>query len=178
MTQTPFIRAVQPACSVTIFLVMTLMVLGQALGSPSAWRDYANGFAIGGYDPVAYFTQQKPAPGQDGIEHSWGGVNWLFVNTGNRDAFAKHPSIYAPQFAGYDALALSKGLTVQGSPTLWAVYQKRTYLFADRASLGAWKRNREKILLSARANWTSLGNNLPGTSENNSVPETKDMPGK
>ena len=178
MTQMPFIRAVLPAFSVSIFLMMAPMVAGDAFGAPSAWRDPANGFAIGGYDPVAYFTQHNPTPGQEGIEHSWGGVNWRFVNTGNRDAFAKHPSVYAPQFAGYDAIALSKGLTVQGSPTLWVVHQQRTYLFSDRANLGAWKLNRDKILLSARAKWNTLGGNLSGTSENKTGSENKPKPDK
>ena len=165
MMQARHIRRTLPVCSVLIFSILVSMAMGSALGAPSAWWDYSTGFAIGGYDPVAYFTQRKSTPGREGIEHRWGGRYWRFVNTGNRDAFAKHPGIYAPQFAGYDALSLSKGLTVQGSPTVWAVYKKRVYLFADKTSLWAWKRNRDKITQTARANWTTLGNDLPGTSE-------------
>lgn len=165
MMQAPHIRTPLPACAVLMCSVLVSMAMGTALGAPSAWRDYSTGFAIGGYDPVAYFTQRKPAPGREGIEHRWGGAIWRFVNTGNRDAFAKHPAIYAPQFAGYDALALTKGLTVQGNPSVWAVYRKRVYLFAGKTSFRAWRRNRDKIIQGARANWAALGDNLPGTSE-------------
>jgi len=145
--------------------ILAPLVAGSALGAPSVWQDYSTGFAIGGYDPVAYFTQNKATPGLEGIEHRWGGANWRFANTGNRDAFAKHPKIYAPRFAGYGALSVSKGLTVQGNPTLWALYRQRTYLFADKKNLLAWKRNRDQIIATARANWGALGDTLHGTSE-------------
>ena len=147
--------------------VSILVSLGaaSASGAPSAWRDYSTWYAIGGYDPVAYYTQHRPVQGREGIEYRWGGANWRFTNTGNRDAFAKHPSVYAPQFAGYDVFSLSKGLTVQGNPTLWALYRHRVYLFAGKKNFRAWERNRDQIIATAGANWGALGNNLPGTSE-------------
>ena len=149
-----------------MFSFFKFIASGSALGAPSSWQDYSSGFAMGGYDPVAYFTQHRATPGEEGIEHYWGGTNWLFVNTGNRDAFAKHPEVYAPQFAGYDALAVSKGLGVQGSPAIWAVYNNRVYLFADMANMQTWRRNPYKIIQAAHARWAELGKELPGTSEN------------
>ncbi len=151
---------------IVLILILAPLIAGGALGAPSAWQDYSTGLAIGGYDPVAYYIQGKAANGHDGIEHRWGGANWRFANTGNRDAFAKHPSIYAPQFSGYDVVSLSKSLTVQGSPTLWVLFQRHVYLFANRKNLAEWQRNRGRILTAARANWSALGENLPGTSEN------------
>ncbi len=152
-------------CRILFFSILAALVTGSALGAPSAWQGNSTGFAIGGFDPVAYFTRREAAPGLEGIEHRWGGTNWRFANTGNRDAFAKHPNIYAPQFAGYDVLSVSKGLSVQGSPALWDFYQRKVYLFADKKNLLAWKRNRDQIIAAARANWSALGDNLPGTSE-------------
>ena len=137
---------------------------GRTHAAPMIWSDHATGFALGGYDPVAYFTQRRPKLGHEGIEYRWGGAAWRFLNASNRAAFARHPGVYTPVFAGYDALALSKGLTVQGYPTIWAVYKERVYLFSDIASLRAWRRNPEKITSVARSNWTRLGKDLPGTS--------------
>lgn len=151
---------------IAAMLAWALWAPGSALyAAPSVWRDQASGFAIGGYDPVAYHTQSKPLPGSEGLEHRWGGAVWQFINVGNRDAFAKHPEIYAPRFAGYDALALTKGLTVRGHPAVWAMYKARVFLFRDVKSLRAWRRDREKIIAQAQANWSTLGENLPGTSE-------------
>jgi hypothetical protein len=133
--------------------------------APSVWRDQVSGFALGGYDPVAYHTHNKPSPGTEGLEHRWGGALWQFISVGNRDVFAAHPQIYAPRFAGYDALALSKGVTVRGSPTVWAMYQDRVYLFRDIESLQSWRKTQEKITAQAQEKWKKLGGDLPGTSE-------------
>lgn len=151
---------------ISLILIIALVIAGSALGAPKIWRDNSTGFAIGGYDPVAYFIQRKAANGHEGIEYRWGGANWRFANTGNRDAFAKHPSFYVPQFAGYDAVSLSQGLTVEGSPALWAFYQRHIYLFASQKNLAAWHRNRSQTIAAARSNWGALGDSLPGTSEN------------
>ncbi len=151
---------------VAVLLGWALWAQGGAVhGAPSVWRDQASGFAIGGYDPVAYYTHSKPAPGREGMEHRWGGAVWQFINVGNRDVFAKFPQIYAPRFAGYDALALSKGLTVRGHPAVWAMYKARVYLFRDVANLRAWRGAQEKITAQAQANWPRLGGDIPGTSE-------------
>ena len=56
--------------------------------------------AIRGYDPVAYFTQQKPVKGSQQFNYSWMGAAWLFASAENRDKFATNPAQYAPQYGG------------------------------------------------------------------------------
>ena len=152
-------------------LALTLFGLGQlwagnerAHAAPAVWRDHATGFAIGGYDPVAYHTQKRPVQGRDGFQHTWAGAAWRFISPGNRDAFAKHPEIYAPRFAGYDAFALSKGLTVQGQPLIWALYRGQVFLFQSEANRRAWTANPGNITDLAATHWERLGENLSGTS--------------
>ncbi len=162
MTQTNIPRNPLRAGIAVLLWVALLAQASPLLGAPGAWRDSATGFAIGGYDPVAYYINKAPVRGRKGVEHRWGGAVWKFANSGNRDAFAKHPEIYAPGFAGYDARALAKGLTVQGLPVVWAIYRRRVYLFHDAASLQVWRRDREKITAAARANWARLAKEMPG----------------
>jgi len=165
MTRTYIFRDILGVC-LAAMLAWVLWAHDSALhAAPSVWRDQASGFAIGGYDPVAYHTDLKPALGREGVEHRWGGAVWQFMSVGNRDVFAMHPDFYAPRFAGYDPVALSKGLTVRGHPAVWAMYKTRVYLFRDVESLRAWRRDREKTITMAQANWPRLGGNLPGTSE-------------
>jgi len=57
-----------------------------------------DGFAIGGYDSVSYFTAKKAAMGQVAHNFEWKGVNWLFNGQANRDAFASAPDRFAPGF--------------------------------------------------------------------------------
>lgn len=153
------------ACTGLLLALAILAQTGNLLAAPGAWRDPATGFAIGGYDPVAYFTKKSPTLGQEGVEHRWRGAVWQFANSGNRDAFAKYPEIYAPGFAGYDARALAKGLTVRGSPVVWALFKGKVYFFRDASSLRQWQRDPRGITAAAQANWPGLAKDLPGTSE-------------
>ena len=58
--------------------------------------DRHTGLAIGGYDPVAFFTDGKPLPGSADFELQYGGAGWRFCNFGNRAAFAERPDVYMP----------------------------------------------------------------------------------
>lgn len=165
MTQPNKPRIALRVCTGLLLALAMLAQSGRLLAAPGAWRDPATGFAIGGYDPVAYFTRKSPALGQEGVEHRWRGAVWRFANIGNRDAFAKHPEIYAPGFAGYDARALAKGLTVRGSPVVWAMFNRKVHLFYDASSLRQWRRDPQKMTAAAQANWSRLAKDLPGTSE-------------
>src|SRR5258707_3793064 len=63
----------------------------------------AQGIAIKGYDTVAYFEQSQAAKGSPKYEYSWNGAKWFFATAAHRDAFAKEPARYAPQYGGYCA---------------------------------------------------------------------------
>ena len=165
MTQPNMFRNLLNSCAGLLLAVAILAQAAPSFAAPGAWRDPATGLAIGGYDPVAYFTQTSATPGAEGVEYRWRGAVWQFASPGNRDVFAKFPEIYAPRFAGYDARALAKGLTVQGSPALWAMFNRKVYFFYDAANLQEWQRDPQGVSAAAQANWTKLAKDLPGTSE-------------
>jgi uncharacterized membrane protein len=58
--------------------------------------DRYTGLAIGGYDPVAFYTEGKPVAGSPDFELEYSGAIWRFRNIGNREAFAARPDIYMP----------------------------------------------------------------------------------
>src|SRR5260370_35059650 len=70
--------------------------------------DASKGIAIKGYDTVAYFEQSKAVKGSPNFEHTWNGAKWLFATAAHRDAFAKDPERYAPQYGGFLAVARSQ----------------------------------------------------------------------
>ena len=59
------------------------------------------GFAIRGYDAVAYFQQSQPVKGSSQLSYQWQGATWLFASAENRDRFQADPERYAPQFGGF-----------------------------------------------------------------------------
>jgi YHS domain-containing protein len=133
-----------------------------AFASPTkAWNDDATGFAIGGYDPVAYFTAGKAVPGNDKFQYTLNSSNWCFVNAGNKDAFVRSPRTYAPLFLGYDPYALARGTAVRGHPEIWSIYNGRLYLFQNPANKFMLLENPGKMLTIARGNWPALLRNIP-----------------
>jgi len=90
----------------------------------------AGELAIDGYDPVAYFTEGKPARGSPDIEHEWDDHRYRFVRAEHRELFKADPSRYAPQFANYCAMALTRGVVVQANPKHWLISNGKLYIFA------------------------------------------------
>lgn len=121
------------------------------------------GLAIGGHDPLAYYTQAGPRLGRGAFEASWGGAVWRFVNSGNRDAFIRHPRVYAPRFAGYDPYAITKGKTAPGKPSIWVRDGDGILLFHNAANKRLWLESRDALMILAERKWPDLAGALPGS---------------
>ncbi|MEQ9424110.1 MAG: YHS domain-containing (seleno)protein [Cyclobacteriaceae bacterium] len=112
------------------------------------------GFAIGGYDPVAYFNNGTAQEGSEEYQTNWGGANWKFANSVNLDAFKSSPEKYAPQFGGYCAFAVSKGFTAKVDPKAWHIHDDNLYLFADQKVKQDWiAQVEEGVIQKCEKNW-------------------------
>jgi len=118
--------------------------------------DRHTGLAIGGYDPVAFYTDGKPLLGSADFEFSYGGAVWRFRNMGNREAFAARPDIYMPQFGGYDPVGIAHGIAVAGNPGVWLIIGERLFLFYDRSRLETFTANTERITAAAERKWPQV----------------------
>lgn len=122
--------------------------------------DWHTGLAIGGYDPVAFYTDGRPVPGSPDFELAYGGAVWRFCNIGNREAFAARPDVYAPQFGGYDPLGVAHGVAVAGNPSLWLISGGRLFLFYDRGRLDTFTADAERIIAAAERKWPEVSHTL------------------
>ncbi len=120
----------------------------------------ASGLAISGFDPVAYFSRGEAVLGRAELELGWGGVVWRFVNDGNRAAFVDHPEVYAPQFGGYDAVAIGRDAAVAGHPEIWAISGERLYLFYDDAARGEFLADPARIIERANQKWPGVAHGI------------------
>lgn len=150
--------------SLISLIFLNLLLLSAAIAEEKdpvvVWMDEANGYAIGGYDPVAYFTRRKAVVGSDEVQYDHKDIYWKFENVGNREAFKSYPQIYSPQFAGYDPFALAKGRTIRGLPTLWDIYQNKLYFFHNIIHRRLWVDDKDKIIRQAHDAWPKLSKNL------------------
>lgn len=141
-------------------IYLAIIFIGTGLGFNEAaaryWSDSATGIAIGGFDPLAYFTSQEERIGTANHEVTWRGLVWRFANEGNKAAFMAAPLIYAPQFGGFGLVSVSRGLPAIGNPRIWAIHEDRLYFFHSHALRTIWESNVEQTILEARAKWTIL----------------------
>jgi len=92
--------------------------------------------AIKGYDPVAYFTAGKPVRGRPDIAYQWDELRYLFSSAEHRELFRADPARYAPQFANFCAMALTKGQLDEADPENWLISDGKLYIFAKAAPMG------------------------------------------
>jgi hypothetical protein len=118
--------------------------------------DRHTGLAIGGYDPVAFYTDGKPVAGSPDFELKYAGAVWRFRNIGNREAFAARPDIYMPKFGGYDPVGVAHGVAVAGNPGVWAIVGGQLFLFYDRDRLAAFAADAQRITGAAERKWPDV----------------------
>ena len=115
--------------------------------------------SIGGYDPVAYFTDGKPVQGKSEFEHLWHKLRWRFASDAHRQSFAKDPDRYAPQYDGYCAMGVSNDDAPHKDtvdPEAWAIVDGKLYLVHNQYWLGVWREHSEEYIERANASWQAL----------------------
>jgi hypothetical protein len=118
--------------------------------------DRHSGLAIGGFDPVAYFTEGAPMLGRGEYEFRHAGAVWRFRNAGNRGAFAADPEFYSPRFGGYDPVGIFGGAGVAGDPRLWIVADERLYLFHSPQNRAEFLRDSRRLIGAADKQWPAV----------------------
>lgn len=116
-----------------------------------------DGFAIRGYDPVAYFTEGAPREGSDAHTADWNGATWRFASAANREAFLAEPERYAPQYGGYCAwgVATKKNL-YSTQPDAWSIVDGKLYLNYSAGVREQWSKDVPKFITDGDAAWPEL----------------------
>jgi YHS domain-containing protein len=149
-------RAIALACVVIVAAAM-LGVAGPANArSAEIYTGLLSATAVGGYDPVAYFTDGQPVAGKRDITFSWKGVTWRFASEKNRDLFKAKPEAYAPQYGGYCAWAVSQGYTAKGDPNHWKIVDGKLYLNYDGRVQKTWEKDVPGNIAAGDRNWPKV----------------------
>ncbi|MCZ4315066.1 YHS domain-containing protein [Comamonadaceae bacterium G21597-S1] len=129
--------------------------LAQAASDP-VYTGFFSNVAVGGYDTVAYFTENKPVKGDSRFSTSYKGAQWHFASQANRDRFIADPERYAPQYGGYCAWAVSEGDTASSDPTLWKIVDGKLYLNYDAGVQKKWEQDIAGHIRKADGNWPGV----------------------
>lgn len=137
------------------FFVLVLVAM-PALAKDPVYTGTLSDLAVSGYDPVAYFTDGKPVEGKSDFEFEWQGATWRFANAKNLEAFKADPAVYAPQYGGYCAWAVSQGYTASSDPQAWKIVGKKLYLNYSKDVQSKWEKDPAGNIVKADKNWPAV----------------------
>jgi YHS domain-containing protein len=138
---------------------LTVLLLGLTTAAIAGKVDPVyqyGGFAIRGYDAVAYYQQSAPVKGSSQFSYPWRGGTWLFANAENLGLFQADPERYAPQYGGYCAYAVSKGRTASIDPEAWTIVDGKLYLNYSKGVQTKWEHDVPGNIVKADKNWPDL----------------------
>lgn len=115
-----------------------------------------NGAVIGGYDPVAYFTEQKAVKGSPDFSAEHEGSTFYFASRDHREAFANDPERFAPQYGGYCAYGMAKGYKAATDPEAFTVVGDKLYLNYSESVRTQWLSDVQGYVRQADANWPAV----------------------
>ncbi len=148
------------------FFIITLFTFSfsaQAQTNPDVRKKQFNledGVAIKGYDPVAYFTQNKAVKGQTANKVAYKNITYYFATPANAEAFQKMPEKYEPAYGGWCAYAMgATGEKVEIDPATFEVRQGRLYLFYHtffNNTLPKWQKDEPNLQKKADQSWTKF----------------------
>ena len=112
-----------------------------------------DGYAVHGYDVVAYFTVNEPTEGDNRFTADYQGVQYRFASAENRDRFNGDPAKYAPQYGGFCAFGASVGRKFDGDPHAWRIIDGKLYLNLNKKIQARWLQDTEGFIRGANHNW-------------------------
>ena len=142
------------------FSIVAIAVLAHAAPALAAkaeiYTGFLSGVAVGGYDPVAYFSEKRPVKGSGKYELEHKGATWRFASRANLEKFRADPAAYAPKYGGYCAWAVSQGYTAKGDPQYWRIVDGKLYLNYDSTVQARWEKDIPGFIRKAEANWPKV----------------------
>lgn len=122
-----------------------------------------SGYAVSGYDVVAYHSlaqadvgqmQPEAIPGNKNITAEHNGATWAFSSEENRSTFLANPAKYAPQYDGHCAYGVSQGGKVPANPNLWRIIDDKLYVNITPEVVGLFEADIPGHLNTAENKWS------------------------
>ncbi|MDW4499113.1 YHS domain-containing (seleno)protein [Sulfitobacter sp. D35] len=140
-----------------------LTLAASAIAGPQYLDD--TGYAVSGYDVVAYFdleqnsvgeAQPQAVPGDKDIVSEYNGATFAFSTPENKARFDADPEAFVPQYDGHCAYGVSKGGKVPGNPNLWRIVDGKLYLNITENVVGFWEEDIPGNINLAEGNWPGI----------------------
>jgi YHS domain-containing protein len=120
--------------------------------------------ANGGYDFVAYFTDNAAVKGKKEFTHEIGGVKYQFASAAHKNLFKSNPEKYLPVCDGYCAWGVAeKESKFPVNPETFKVVDGKLYLFFNGDfngkpfnTLQEWDKAESSLMTKLSENWVKI----------------------
>lgn len=144
-----------------LFSVLATGIFSTASAAGDQYVD-GSGYAVSGYDVVAYFdlaqstvgtSQPKGIPGRADLTTKYNDAKFAFSTQANLDRFLAGPAEFAPQYDGHCAYGVAQGGKVPGNPNLWRIVDGKLYLNITKGVARDWEQDIPGYVEQAGAEW-------------------------
>jgi YHS domain-containing protein len=116
----------------------------------------SNGVILKGYDPVAYFTQNKAVKGSSKYQSTYQGATYYFSSAADLATFKKNPSKYVPQYGGFCANGVKNNQLNDADPTVFFIIKGKLYVCESPAAEKEFRAQEDEDIITANRNWYQL----------------------
>lgn len=134
-------------------MVTSMMVSGQKYNGHYLNNVDAKGIILDGYDPVAFFTDNKPVKGDPQFSYTYEEAVYHFASQQHLDLFKANPEKYKPQFGAWCAYAVSLGRTAPIDVNTFSIVDGRLVIQHNQRAVNGWEKNPEGNLKLADKYW-------------------------
>ena len=135
---------------------LLLMALSTVASAKELQNLDHNGVAIQGYDPVAFFTDNRAVKGSAQFQSEYRGAQYHFASTEHKTAFDKEPAKYEPQFGGYCAYGVTHSTRAPIKIEAWQIVNGRLLMQYDLEIKDKFNQDQQGMLKKADQNWPGL----------------------
>ena len=114
------------------------------------------GVILDGYDPVAFFTDNKPVKGNPQLQYSYQDAIYQFDSQEHLDLFKANPEKYKPQFGGWCAYAVSLGRVAPIDVNTFSIVNGRLLIQHNQRAVNGWNRDVQGNLALADKYWPKV----------------------
>lgn len=146
------------------FMTLLLSLLFLAVNAQTIKGHYfnnvnENGVILDGYDPVAFFTDNKPVKGDSKFQYMYNDAIYYFVSQEHLDLFKSNPEKYKPQFGGWCAYAVSLGRIAPIDVNTFSIVNDRLVIQHNQRAVNGWNKDVAGNLALADKYWPAVVDN-------------------
>ena len=147
------LRAMFTVCAT---LALTVLMATGARADQAGEVNQVDGVALHGFDPVAYFKEHKAVKGEAQTTAVYKGVTYEFASKEDQAEFQANPEKYVPQYGGFCAFAVAKGVKADIDPHEFAIHDDKLYLYYRDRALQAYEGDVKGNTEAANHNWPEV----------------------